>query len=285
MRNQTINYNAIKKLAKTKKCTVKDLLVLAPQNDPFYVGQKSQVELAEWFEGLWNKFGYAEGVHLRRIHYQILSQDPPVHLPNGTVYENTTNAWATLDRASKAARYLGLVDPASFDDRRNGRPTIFEPCQPEEPQVLVNANADEYGFEFPKLPFLPSYSMENFEGEQSYHIEIWAEKSTMNDVLLPLCEQHGVNLITGLGELKQIIEAAILRYRDSSLETRVCERRAETFNTLSAIREGVWNKYGGEIEGEEILPLNFQKFLAEYRGQKYKNYNMDRSRRLERRKY
>jgi len=31
-----------------------------------------------------------------------------------------------------------------------------------------------------------------------------------------------------------------------------------------------------EIKGEEILPLNFQKFLAEYRGQKYKNYNMDR---------
>ena len=35
---------------------------------------------------------------------------------------------------------------------------------------------------------------------QRYHIEIWAEKTTMNDVLLPLCQRYGVNLITGAGE-------------------------------------------------------------------------------------
>lgn len=46
-----MNYNKIKSLAKAKKCTVKDLLALAPQNDPFYVGQRSQLELAAWFKG------------------------------------------------------------------------------------------------------------------------------------------------------------------------------------------------------------------------------------------
>jgi hypothetical protein len=30
-------------------------------------------------------------------------------------------------------------------------------------------------------------------------IEIWAEKSTMDDVLLPLCQRYGVKLVTGLG--------------------------------------------------------------------------------------
>ena len=78
-----MDYAEIKKLAKSKKCTVKNLLALAPQNDPFYIGQKSQVALAEWFKDLWNRFSYTEDVHLRRIHYQILSQDPPIHLPNG----------------------------------------------------------------------------------------------------------------------------------------------------------------------------------------------------------
>jgi len=351
-----MNYDEIKSLAKSQKCTVKDLLALSPQNDPFYMGQKGQVELAEWFKALWDQFEYADGVHLRRVHYQIISQDPPICFPNGKPYENTNNCWATLDRASKAARYLGLVDPAAFDDRRNGKPIIFDPGQQEEPQVLIDTDDYGYGFDFPELPFLPGYSLENFIGEQGYHIEVWAEKSTMNDVLLPLCEHHEVNLITGLGELsitqvvwlmnrirpekpcrilyisdfdpagksmpvavsrkiekfvrdsdesydirlssivltedqcqryhlprtpikqterrakhfekqygsgateldalqalhpgelKQIIEAAISRYRDDSLEARVCKKKAEILSELRAIWSEVWNKYSEEIE-------------------------------------
>jgi len=34
---------------------------------------------------------------------------------------------------------------------------------------------------------------------QPYHLEVWVEKSTMDDVLIPLCKQYGVNLVTGLG--------------------------------------------------------------------------------------
>jgi predicted nucleic acid-binding Zn-ribbon protein len=34
---------------------------------------------------------------------------------------------------------------------------------------------------------------------QPYHVEVWCEKSTMNDELLPLCERWGVNLINGVG--------------------------------------------------------------------------------------
>jgi hypothetical protein len=353
-----MNYTEIKNLSKSKKCTVQDLLALSPQNDPFYMGQKGQGELAKWFKDLWDKFGYADAdsIHLRRIHYQIISQDPPVCFPNGTSYENTKNCSATLDRASKAARYSGLVDPAAFDDRRNGKPIIFDEGQQSEPEVVIGSDYYEYGFYFPELPSLPSYSLENFEGEQRYHIEVWAEKSTMNDVLLPLCERHKVNLITGLGELsitqvvwlmdrirpekpcrilyisdfdpagksmpvavsrkiekfvrdsdksydirlssivltedqcqtyrlprtpikvterrakhfeeqygtgateldalealhpgelKQIIEAAILRYRDDSLGRRVGKEKAKLRSTLNALQWEVHDKYSDEIE-------------------------------------
>jgi hypothetical protein len=34
-----------------------------------------------------------------------------------------------------------------------------------------------------------------------YHVEIWAEKSTVNGVLEPLAEQYGLNLQTALGEM------------------------------------------------------------------------------------
>ena len=72
---------------------VTDLIVLAPQNDPFYSGTPNDWALAEWFASLWRAFGYTNRVHIRRVHYQIISQNPPVSLPNGKPYENTEESW------------------------------------------------------------------------------------------------------------------------------------------------------------------------------------------------
>src|SRR5712691_8219925 len=82
-----MDYETIKALSKHTGQRVGDLIVLAPQNDPFYTGTPNDWALAEWFAGLWQAFGYATGVHLRRIHYQVVSQDPPVLLPNGKPFE------------------------------------------------------------------------------------------------------------------------------------------------------------------------------------------------------
>jgi hypothetical protein len=60
-------------------------------------------------------------VHLRRVHYVLVSQDPPVLLPHGTPYLNTEACWKVLVQASKPARYLSLVPLDAFVDRRNGR--------------------------------------------------------------------------------------------------------------------------------------------------------------------
>ena len=81
-------YEKIKRLAKEKKCNVTDLLILARQNDPFYTGSATQKAMAEWFAELWQRFGYSTGVHLRRVHYQLVSQeDPKKHngKPDGTI--------------------------------------------------------------------------------------------------------------------------------------------------------------------------------------------------------
>jgi len=62
---------------------VSDLCALATKNDPFYVGTPGQRAGAEWFAGLWRRFGYDDGVHLRRVHYEIDGQESPVLKPNG----------------------------------------------------------------------------------------------------------------------------------------------------------------------------------------------------------
>jgi hypothetical protein len=43
---------------------VRELLVLAPGNDPFYKGTAAHQRDAEWLADLWERFGYTRGVHL-----------------------------------------------------------------------------------------------------------------------------------------------------------------------------------------------------------------------------
>lgn len=206
-----IDYDYLKEYARINGQRVTDMIALAPANDPFYTGTPTERKVGAWFAQLWRKFGYSGHVHIRRVHYQIISQSPPVQLPEGmsvkhgegrtTTYLNTEECWDFLNAASKAARYLGLVDPAAFVDRRNPEPQIYAPYDPDEPAISTDASLGSWETEIPSMPRLPDYYLENFRRAQDYQIEIWCEKSTMNDVLVPLCQQYGANLVTGLGEL------------------------------------------------------------------------------------
>lgn len=208
-----MNYETIKQLARESGQRVSDLIALAPQNDPFYTGTPNDWALAEWFAMLWQAFGYGEGVHLRRIHYQIVSQEPPVLLPNGKPYENTEECWGVLNLASKSARYLRLVDPAAFVDRRNDGVIEFARATAGggSPRIYLDGYIGEYDFAMPAFPDLPGYHVTGFEGAQRYHLEVWCEKSTMNDVLLPLCQRYGANLQIGSGELSITAALALVQ--------------------------------------------------------------------------
>jgi len=214
------NYEAIKQLAAESGVRVTDLLALAPQNDPFYTGRPAEVAAAQWFFILYRQFGYSGGVHLRRIHYQIVSQNPPVKMPNGETYENTDNCWQFLNNAAKWARYLDLVPAEQFVDRRNPDAIIHSRFQElgdwlyenPNPAYAVNDPASWDSYTVPALPELPdlpwylpdppAFSVWGYDGiQQGYLVEVWAEKTTMNDILIPLCREYGINLVTGAGEL------------------------------------------------------------------------------------
>ena len=208
-------YDDLKTLASTRGCRVTDLIALAPQNDPFYVGKPSDLVLGQWFATLWHRLGFRQGVHIRRVHYQIISQNPPVKLPNGTPYVNTESCWDTLNQAAKMARYLELVDPAAFVDRRNPDPVLYTSHDTSQPAIYT----DDRLWTLPSLPdfpALPRYQVYGYAPQQRYHMEIWCEKSTVNDVLLPLCEQYGANLQTGLGELSITATLAVARRIEAS---------------------------------------------------------------------
>jgi len=224
----TWDYRRIKREAKEQGISVSNLCALAAKNDPFYTGRPSEVAAAEWFADLWWRFGYGTGVHLRRVHYQIVSQDTPITYPHrdhpdGKPYENTEGDWGYLCEAGKYARYLGLVSPEAFEDRRNPEAIINarwkspDDWSYEDPTPGYRVVQEDWDNELPglpeleglpdELPDLPGFEVTGYTNswgslvQQSYHVEVWAEKTTMNDVLEPPCRRYRVNLVTGAGEM------------------------------------------------------------------------------------
>ena len=55
------------------------LCALAHINDPFFADHGARREAADWFVALWRRFRLGHGVHLRRIHYVLISQAKPVN--------------------------------------------------------------------------------------------------------------------------------------------------------------------------------------------------------------
>ncbi len=195
-----MNYASIKQLAKQLKRPVTSLIALASANDPFYQNAPRQRSLAEWFAEIyhdqhWDRFRN----HIRRCHYQIVSLD--VWLPSGKKYENSHDCWRTLLLASKSARYLGLVPMDSFDDHRNDEPISYVPEAGDDPQVKVDDFLSIFDTRLPEFPDLPGYQLSSYQAVQRYHTEIWCEKTSVNDILLPLAREFGAVLQTGAGEL------------------------------------------------------------------------------------
>jgi hypothetical protein len=225
-----MDYETIKALAKERRLSVDDLLAMARKNDPFYFGTPADWEAARWFKGVWDRFGYHTAgfpVHLRRIHYRLVSQERPIELWfDHKPYINTETCWENLGTAVKAARYLGLVPFDGFIDARNPETEVYVPEQGDGPRVEIEAlDGVLYGLPFlplRDLPALPRLALRGYEGRQRYHIWIFAEKTTMHDILRPLCRQYQVNLLAASGQLSipQVYRAAC-RIRDDGRPARI----------------------------------------------------------------
>jgi len=197
------------------KATLADLLALKPKNDPFYVRQPAQITAAEWAAQVWHDMGEPHDLHIRRMHYWLVSSD--VQKPDGTVYKNTDGDWKWLNDAVKYARYRNLIPVDALIDQRNPDPVIHadyaaDVCDIElpwtryDPEVSistlgVHADVTEYARSIAGSVVFDSEIEFNPQNAQPYHLEVWCEKSTMNDILVPVCSKYGANLVTALGQV------------------------------------------------------------------------------------
>lgn len=202
-------YDTLKQLSASTSISLKDLIVLSRSNDPFLCGQPSQVRRAEWFTEQWDRLGFTgmTGVHIRRMHYKLVS-GTPVAMLNGRPYQNTDECWLELCEASKFARILRMVPADAFIDRRNPPAVIHAPIS--DPAAGVSWYVGSLAWSLPELrysaPFIgePTAFADGYEyqdSDQPYHLELWIEKSTMSDVLLPVARRFRADVVTGLGFL------------------------------------------------------------------------------------
>ena len=198
---QAFTYDGLKQLAADLDRPAATLVVLSPANDPFYIGMARR-EDAGWFADLWSTSDIGGGIHLRRLHYVFVSREVPLQMRDGTPYENTEACWQRLVAASGSARYLKLVPIEDFVDRRNAAAIInaSDGVSTDARIDLADGGLASVPTHY-DLPELPRLELIEPVIEQRFLVEIWAEKTTMNDILVPLAEQYGINVVTGAVEL------------------------------------------------------------------------------------
>ena len=202
-----IDYDVIGRLADELGCRCTDLIALSSQSDPFYVGVAARREAGEWFARLWGELGFKVGSHTRRIHYVLVSSDQPILKPNGKPYLNTENDWKTLGAASLAARYQRLIPDRALVDRRNDPAVIFAnpPTQPRSATCSAVGETMPFCDEIDDTVLPPWLQVTAAQVPQPFLVEVWVEKSTQDDILIPLARRLGFNLQVGAGETSEVL--------------------------------------------------------------------------------
>jgi len=214
-----------------RKTRLLDLIVLSAQKDPYYIGTPTQIAQAEWFASD-AVFGESTGVHLRRLHYRLVSRGDEAVRDDGSPYENDRNSWQYLNAASRYARYLGKVDPEDIVDKRNPTPHIYMPpgwgLEPDWTYELdtnrldrISTSVGGWARERVSPPVKVDTDVGGYIYEQAlqpYQVEVWAEKTTMDDILVPLCSSLGANYVSGAGYQSITSAVGLLRGRIQKLE-------------------------------------------------------------------
>ena len=92
------------------KLSLKDLTVLAPQNDPFRLDTPANHRDSKWLADTLAALAITGRFHLRGLHYAISMAPTPFTKPDGSRYVNDDRNWDWISAvAMKAARWLGYI--------------------------------------------------------------------------------------------------------------------------------------------------------------------------------
>jgi hypothetical protein len=190
-------------------CSLRALTVLSSQRDPYRLDTPAGHRDGKWFAQQVERFlGRTARVHLRGLHYRI-SASADVRMPNGLPYTNTDPDWEWLQEgAAKAGRWLGYVDFSRIVDERNAPPEIYVTESILSPQSFLSSGS---GVELPLSldDALPKFHLSNFATRQPYRIILFGEKVSLRDILLPIVQEVGGELLLPTGESSDTMVAEL----------------------------------------------------------------------------
>lgn len=181
------------------RCGRNKLTVLSTQVDPYRLDTPAGHRDGAWLaEQLDRAVGAERRIHWRGLHYAIVAAGD-IRKPNGETYRNDDANWTWLaNSAGKAARWLGYVEFERIIDNRNSDPVILRRAR-VTPEAWVSIDLD---ITIPDVDELEPYAgMAGFEGRQPYALTIFGEKTSLEDVLLPLARRFEADLFLPAGEI------------------------------------------------------------------------------------
>jgi len=177
--------------------SVKELCVLSPDNDPYTSWKRRRQAL--WFAELFRQLVPSEHRrHLRGFFYLLVSQLTPVLWLDGKPFVNDYKHWQWMQKAANAARWLGLIPFKSIIDERNAQSEIYVPPATTAQASISSGTAIEIADQLAKA--LPKFTLSGFTGRQTHRIIFYGEKSSLAEVLRPIAENIGAEMIIVVGE-------------------------------------------------------------------------------------
>jgi hypothetical protein len=189
--------------AAAEQLPMKDLTVLAAQNDPFRVDTPAGHRDARWLADIVAELLGDQRIHLRGLHYAITMHTSPIIKPNGERYVNDDKNWEWLQNGpAKDARWLGYLPFDQITDERNAAP-VTRIWTPREPRPYLSVDVD---IDVPDLDdLMPSVGVANFDGVQPYKLVLFGEKSSLEPILGPIASTYKADLYLPTGEISDTL--------------------------------------------------------------------------------
>jgi arsenate reductase-like glutaredoxin family protein len=188
---------------KTHDLGLGNLTVLSAQVDPYRLDTPAGHRDGEWLAHQFSRlYGPTRRAHWRGLHYAIVA-DGGVRKPGGSIFVNTDDDWSWLvNNAAKAARWLGYIPFDRITDNRNAAPIIHRKAR-VTPDAYLSIGLD---VDIPDADDIePTPIAAGFDVRQAYHFVIFGEKSSLEDVVLPIAQQYEADVYLPTGEISDTL--------------------------------------------------------------------------------
>jgi hypothetical protein len=186
--------------ARDARVPLGDLTVLDKKVDPYRQDTPAGHRDGTWLAEQMERLGIVRPIHLRGLHYALVSSTS-LTKPDGSRYLNDLNNWLWLQvEASKAARWLGYVPFDRIVDERNSAPLIAVNGN-GAPEIEIGLGAT-IEVSVPDLhDIVPTVYLSNFRARQKYRLVFYGEKTSLAEVVAPLCKSYKADLYLPSGEI------------------------------------------------------------------------------------